>query len=465
MPPTKRKKKNEKMLHKKKTKATRNPMVLVPVDIMKVPLPAHALEVIEKNDRKEADRKKLDIAARLNIIHERIKIAYENAGMVTNIYSSSSEREMLQKLQRKPPTAVFDIKEKKKRIAEQHNMMELVKTYLNGCEKRLQLMKEVEMWLDSCNDLEEDCLSPEQLEAKGLEIQVSHLEILNALEFAKEAGEKLKVLGHKVMVEAGLIEEDDPSVSSEKKQVMRQLLRGERVIPKEALDETKLLSDPNNMEVALKTVSRTLDDASRVVKGNVKIVLRNGARQFRFIKKAVAMRQEQIEQKDQELLKMGVEVDRLTNAAERLKRENEEKGTRLETLDAQIDQLNMTVNRLQESMAAGEIKYQECEKKLKILQEEKQKQEKVVKKTSKTRSIVTLVKSDSSRAKLPKRKESVIRKTSEAEQMSESVKQNFIAGRPVVEALKEEIQYYKNLAEEKENEKQVVEKQMKQNLE
>ncbi|XP_013390766.1 uncharacterized protein LOC106159117 [Lingula anatina] len=128
-------------------------MVLVPVDIMKVPLPAHALEVIEKNDRKETDRKKLDIAARLNIIHERIKIAYENAGMVTNIYSSSSEREMLQKLQRKPPTAVFDIKEKKKRIAEQHNMMELVKTYLNGCEKRLQLMKEVEMWLDSCNDL------------------------------------------------------------------------------------------------------------------------------------------------------------------------------------------------------------------------------------------------------------------------------------------------------------------------
>ncbi|CAH1789643.1 unnamed protein product [Owenia fusiformis] len=275
-------------------------------------------EVIRALDRLEmakSQRTQLEVLAKLEAIHDRIRRALSSGGLPTNVYMSTKEAQKVIEQQSRPP--FFETKAKKNKLEHQRQMMELIANFQECCKQRSSVVDEVYDWLQSSKDLEENVVSGKVLAKRLKEYNDIATEIEDALKVAKGAAGKMNTLGYKMLKAAGEIDSDDEE--ADRLGLPRPVKQNKPSEKTTVFDESMLLGDTGHFKNACKEVKKTLDDTIKSTKsGTTRLLMRGASKQFKFITSAIEKRNEDYQKQAEQLLTTSLDNDRLNNANERL---------------------------------------------------------------------------------------------------------------------------------------------------
>lgn len=267
---------------------------------------------------RKSDRKKVEIHSQLVKIHERVERTLEDIGLPSKIPCTASEIALVEEIRKRPP--FLDIGEKKEHIAYQRTILDSILHYLRTCQQRKELLEEVNTILSaSATSLEKDILTDQEIRQKIKETHGIHTEIVSSLNLAKETADNLKVVGDRLCMETDKLrehikEEEEREEKARKKSILAAL---------PLFDAETILADPQCRKAAAREIKNILDDSVAAMKTNHnKARVRNAIKQFAFVCSALEIRNRELFNKGEDIIRLNLKMGQQAKAHERLQRNN-----------------------------------------------------------------------------------------------------------------------------------------------
>ncbi|XP_066273967.1 cingulin-like isoform X1 [Branchiostoma lanceolatum] len=326
-------------------------------------------DTIDKVARARIYREQTDIANKLHAIHKRVKTVYRQWDVKEDIHPTESEKQLVQDISNRPPN--YTSKEKRERQKKKKQTLKAIDEFIKHSATQRKTLAETSDWLHSSEGLLDEFDDEGDPAQKERMMNQIHRRIVMAILTAQNCAQKLQRLGESIFSDTG-VPGGEVGRQASAPRTKRAPTGQQRVLQEgEVLDEETILADPENWRAAANQVRKVLNDATKMSRTNkARNEVRDAIKQFDFISAAVDRRADELRERDSQIVDLNAEIDRLNNTKDRMTEEYNSLKKRCAQFKQLGDKLGLKVKETEDRVKLAETKADEAAKSLSAAQAE-----------------------------------------------------------------------------------------------